>query len=261
MAYKENEKEKEKNKNKKNEEKESERENRDRKRSGPVIELRGVCKTYHMGNEKTGVVVRALCGVDLSIRRGEFVAIMGPSGSGKSTLMNCVGALDLPSEGSIFLDGEDIAKMSESDLATVRGQKIGFVFQNFNLINSLTAYENAELPLLFQNVEEGERRRRLEKIFSRVGLAGRWGHRPMELSGGEQQRVAVVRALAVDPEVILADEPTGNLDSKTGLEIMGLLNELNEKEGKTVIVVSHDPNVVKHVHRTVRIKDGRIVSQ
>ncbi len=229
------------------------------KTAKPIIELRGVCKTYYMGGTK-GVAVRAICGVDLSIARGDFVAIMGPSGSGKSTLMNCVGALDLPTEGAIYLDGEDIAKMSESDLATVRGRKIGFVFQNFNLIQSLSAYENAELPLLFQDVEAGERRSRLERLFTRVGLAGRWNHRPMELSGGEQQRVAVVRALAVDPEVILADEPTGNLDSKTGQEIMQLLNELNEKEGKTIIVVSHDPGVVKHVRRTVRIKDGQIIS-
>ncbi len=242
-------------------EKEEEKEKKsESKKSGPVIELRGVSKTYRMGGTQ-GVEVRALSGVDLSIRRGEFVAIMGPSGSGKSTLMNCVGALDLPTQGSILLDGEDIAKMSESDLATVRGEKIGFVFQNFNLIHSLTAYENAELPLLFQNIEEGERRKRLEKIFSRVGLTGRWDHRPMELSGGEQQRVAVVRALAVDPEVVLADEPTGNLDSKTGLEIMELLRELNEKEGKTVIIVTHDAGLVKHVRRVVRIKDGRIISQ
>ncbi len=223
----------------------------------PVIELRGVYKTYRMGGTQ-GVAVRAVCGVDLSINRGDFVAIMGPSGSGKSTLMNCVGALDLPTEGAIFLDGEDISKMSESDLATVRGRKIGFVFQNFNLIQSLTAYENAELPLLFQNTEESVRRERLERLFKRIGLEGRWNHRPMELSGGEQQRVAIVRALAVDPEVILADEPTGNLDSKTGLEIIELLNELNGKEGKTVVVVSHDPGVVKHVHRVVRIKDGKL---
>jgi putative ABC transport system ATP-binding protein len=225
----------------------------------PVIELRDVYKTYYMGGTQ-GVAVHAITGINLIIARGEFLAIMGPSGSGKSTLMNCVGALDLPSEGAIYLDGDDIAKMSESDLATVRGRKIGFIFQNFNLIQSLTAYENAELPLLFQDVEAGERRARLERLFNRVGLAGRWNHRPMELSGGEQQRVAIVRALAVDPEVILADEPTGNLDSKTGQEIMLLLNELNEKEGKTVIVVSHDPSVVKHVRRVVRISDGKIAS-
>ena len=232
---------------------------RTRGAAAPVIELRDVYKTYYMGGTQ-GVAVRALTGVNLSIAAGEFLAIMGPSGSGKSTLMNCVGALDLPTEGAIYLDGEDIAKMSESDLATVRGRKIGFIFQNFNLIQSLTAYENAELPLLFQDVEAGERRERLTRLFTRVGLAGRWDHRPMELSGGEQQRVAVVRALAVEPEVILADEPTGNLDSKTGEEIMQLLNELNEKEGKTVIVVSHDPGVVKHVRRVVRIKDGKIES-
>jgi putative ABC transport system ATP-binding protein len=225
--------------------------------------LRGVCKTYYLGGEKTksGAQVHALCGVNVSIARGEFVAIMGPSGSGKSTLMNCVGALDLPTEGAIFLDGGDIAKMSESDLATVRGRKIGFVFQNFNLILSLTAYENAELPLLFQNVDAEVRRERLERLFRRAGLAGRWNHRPTELSGGEQQRVAIVRALAVDPEVILADEPTGNLDSKTGQEIMTLLNELHENEGKTIVVVSHDPGVVKYVHRIIHIKDGKIISQ
>ncbi|MEM0475264.1 MAG: ABC transporter ATP-binding protein [Candidatus Norongarragalinales archaeon] len=228
----------------------------------PLIELRNVCKTYYLGGEKTrsGAQVPALRGVNLVIRRGEFVAIMGPSGSGKSTLMNCVGALDLPSEGSILLDGKDIAGLSESDLATVRGQKIGFVFQNFNLIQSLTAYENAELPLLFQDIDEDERRARLDALFARVGLSERQNHKPTELSGGEQQRVAFVRALAVNPELILADEPTGNLDSRAGAEIMALLKELNE-EGKTIVVVSHDPGVVHYARRVVRLKDGEIVSQ
>ncbi|MFH0922816.1 MAG: ABC transporter ATP-binding protein [Candidatus Micrarchaeota archaeon] len=203
------------------------------------------------------VPVHALRGVSLKIKHGEFVAIMGPSGSGKSTLMNMVGSLDLPTIGHVFLDGQDISKFSESRLAQLRGKKIGFIFQQFNLVPSLSALENAELPLLFQHMPENERHGRLTKLFAQVNMGDRMFHKPRELSGGEQQRVAIVRALAVDPEVVLADEPTGNLDSKTGAEVMELLKQLN-KQGKTIIMVTHDPNIGSMAQRIVRIKDGLI---
>jgi len=218
-----------------------------------IIELQNVEKTYVMGK----VPVHALRGVSLKIKRGEFVAIMGPSGSGKSTLMNMVGSLDLPSKGSVFLDGQDISKFGESHLAQLRGKKIGFVFQQFNLVPSLSALENAELPLIFRHMPESERHGRLMKLFAQVNMEDRVFHKPSELSGGEQQRVAIVRALAVDPEVVLADEPTGNLDSKTGAEVIALLKQLN-KQGKTIIVVTHDSGISAQAQRIVRLKDGLI---
>lgn len=218
-----------------------------------IIELQNVEKTYIMG----AVPVHALRGVSVKIKHGEFVAIMGPSGSGKSTLMNMVGSLDLPSKGSVFLDGQDISKFGESHLAQLRGKKIGFIFQQFNLVPSLSAMENAELPLIFRHMPESERHARLTKLFAQVNMEDRMFHKPRELSGGEQQRVAIVRALAVDPEVVLADEPTGNLDSKTGTEVIDLLKQLN-KQGKTIIMVTHDPNIGSQAQRIVRIKDGLI---
>ncbi len=216
-----------------------------------IIELRDVKKIYKLGT----VEVPALAGITLKIKRGEFVAITGPSGSGKSTLMNMVGSLDLPTSGKIILDGIDITHLSESSLAQLRGRKIGFVFQQFNLIPSLSALENVSLPLVFQGIPKGEREARAQKILELVGLGDRVKHRPTELSGGQQQRIAIARALVIDPEVILADEPTGNLDSKTGLDILLLLKKLNA-EGKTVIIVTHDPALAKQAQRIVKIKDG-----
>lgn len=219
-----------------------------------VIALENVCKTYRMGE----VDVKALQGVTMKVFEGEFVAIMGPSGSGKSTLMNLVGCLDYPSNGVVRLDGQDIATLDESDLAQVRGRKIGFVFQKFNLINYLSAIDNVALPLTFQGVQPEERKEMAAKYLEKAGLGHRLDHLPMQLSGGEQQRVAIARALAGEPQLILADEPTGNLDSKTGEEILELLNGLN-KEGKTIVMVTHDPHLAaKRAHRIVKIRDGQL---
>ena len=222
----------------------------------PIIELKNVKKIYKMGN----VEVPALNGVSMIVNRGEFIAIMGPSGSGKSTLMNMVGCLDVPTIGNIFLDGNDISKMTESDLAQVRGRKIGFVFQKFNLLSTLTALENITIPMMFQNIEVEKRNKRAMELLRLVGLEERANHKPSELSGGQQQRVAIARSLANDPEVILADEPTGNLDTKTGKEVMATLMRLHD-EGKTIIMVTHDPNVAKFAERQVLIIDGMITSK
>jgi len=222
----------------------------------PIIEIKNVWKIYEIGTNK----IFALRGMDLVINEGEFVAITGPSGSGKSTAMNMVGALDIPSKGKIFLEGEDISLMTESDLAQIRGQKIGFVFQQFNLLNTLNALENVMLPMVFQGKTSEERKKRAEHLLSIVGLKDRMYNRPTELSGGQQQRVAMARALANDPDVILADEPTGNLDSKTGDTILDLLHTLHKKEKKTIIVVTHDDYVAKGAQRIARLKDGAIVS-
>ncbi len=219
----------------------------------PVIELKDVKKTYLLGE----VVVPALAGVSLAIFEKEFVAIMGPSGSGKSTLMNLVGCLDLPTSGKVFLSGKDVTHFSESDLAQERGQKIGFVFQKFNLITSLSALENVELPLVFRGWGEGKRRRKSLEMLGLVGLHERANHLPTQLSGGEQQRVAIARALAVEPEIVLADEPTGNLDSKTGQDILALLESLHA-QGKTIVVVTHDASVGKRAQRIIHIKDGLV---
>jgi len=219
-----------------------------------VIQLEGVWKIYQMGD----VQVPALRGVDLEIERGEFLAIAGASGSGKSTMMNLIGCLDLPSRGRIFLGGDDIAGFGESKLAQIRGQKIGFVFQQFYLIPTLTALENVMLPLEFQNVDTSTARKKALEILDLVGLSERVHHLPSQLSGGEQQRVAISRALAVDPEIILADEPTGNLDSKTGEFILDFLSEIHRKDSKTIIIVTHDLHLVKRAERVVYLKDGKI---
>ena len=225
-----------------------------RKRPKEIIHLHEVDRFYHMG----GNLVKAVNKLNICIKEGDFVAIMGPSGSGKSTSMNLVGNLDMPTRGKIYLDQKDTSHFTESDLAQLRGKKIGFIFQQFNLIPNLTALENVMLPMMFQEVEEYERRRRAEEILRMVKLEKRIDHYPGQLSGGEQQRVAIARALANDPEIILADEPTGNLDSKTGEIVMKFLNELNER-GKTIVVVTHDKNLaVKHAKEIYWIKDGKV---
>jgi putative ABC transport system ATP-binding protein len=219
-----------------------------------LIELKDVWKIYKMGE----VEVPALRGVDLKIERGEFVAIVGPSGSGKSTMMNLVGCLDLPTKGSIYLDNKNIANLRESKLAQIRGQKIGFVFQQFNLIPTLTALENVMLPLAFQDVDDSSAKKKALELLRLVGLGDRVRHLPTQLSGGEMQRVSIARALAVDPEVILADEPTGNLDSKTGRFIMDFLGKIHKSDSKTVIMVTHDLNLSKSAEKIAYIKDGRV---
>lgn len=219
-----------------------------------IIELKDVWKTYKMGK----LEVPALRGINLNIERGEFLAILGPSGSGKSTMMNLVGCLDLASRGEIFLDGNNIELFRESKLAQIRGRKIGFVFQQFNLIPTLTALENVMLPLEFQGADTSSTRKKATELLNSVGLGDRLRHLPTQLSGGQMQRVAIVRALAVDPEIILADEPTGNLDSKTGKFIMGFFGKIHEKDGKTIIMVTHDIHLAKHAKRVVHLKDGQI---
>lgn len=221
-----------------------------------IIKLDNVWKTYQMGKVK----VNALRGLNLEIRKGEFVAIMGPSGSGKSTAVNMVGALDIPTKGKIYLEKHDISKLPESDLAQIRGKKIGFIFQQFNLINTLSALENVTLPMIFQDIGRDERLETGKNLLQMVGLQERIDHKPTELSGGEQQRVAIARSLANDPEVVLADEPTGNLDSKTGQMVIKFLEGLNKK-GKTIIMVTHDTNVAKHAHRIEFLKDGKIIKR
>ena len=220
----------------------------------PIIKLQDVWKIYTLGNVK----VQALRGLDLEIQRGEFVSIMGPSGSGKSTAVNMVGSLDIPTKGTVYLEGRDISTFAESDLAQLRGKKIGFIFQQFNLIPTLTALQNITLPMMFQGWNEEKRKQRATELLEKVDLKDRLDHKPNELSGGQQQRVAIARALANDPEVILADEPTGNLDSKTGLSVMSFLKELNRKDGKTIIMVTHDNNVARFADRSTYLKDGRI---
>ena len=219
-----------------------------------VIQLEAVWKIYQMGN----VQVQALSGIDLEIERGEFLAIAGASGSGKSTMMNLIGCLDLPSKGKISLNGTDIATLHESQLAQIRGKKIGFVFQQFNLIPTLTALENVMLPQEFQDVDSRKAREIALELLKLVGLGDRVHHQPSQLSGGQQQRVAIARALAVDPDIILADEPTGNLDSKTGEFVMNLLAEIHRKDTKTIILVTHDFYLVKRAERVVYLKDGKI---
>lgn len=223
--------------------------------SKSVIELNNVWKVYSIGK----VRVEALRGLDFKVKKGEFIAIMGPSGSGKSTTMNMIGCLDIPTKGSIFLDGKNIAHLDESHLAQIRGRIIGFVFQKFNLISSLTAVENVMLPMTFQNVPEAKRRSRAEALLKMVGLEKRINHRPNELSGGEQQRVAIARALCNDPEMILADEPTGNLDSKSGDQVMAIIKRLNKKEGKTIVLVTHENSLARYADKVVFLKDGRIL--
>lgn len=221
----------------------------------PVIELVGVYKSYFMES----LEVPILKDINITVREGEFVAIMGPSGSGKSTLMNLVGCLDVPTKGKVFLDGHDITKLSDNHLARIRGSLVGFVFQKFNLINSLSAWENVALPLIFRGTQADERKAIAIRFLTSVGMADRTNNHPNQLSGGQQQRVAVARALAVKPQMILADEPTGNLDSVTGKEILALFRSLNE-EGKTIVLVTHDENVARNARRIIRIQDGRVLS-
>lgn len=219
------------------------------------IELNNITKVYHMGDSE----VRALDGVSVEMDDGEFTAIMGPSGSGKSTLMNILGCLDRPSSGSYLLDGQQVASLSDDELAKVRNKKIGFVFQNFNLLARMTAHHNVALPLVYSGVINKERHERASEALSMVGLADRMFHRPNELSGGQRQRVAIARALVNQPTIILADEPTGNLDSKSGNEIMSIFHELN-RQGRTIIVVTHEPDIAAHARRVITFRDGKILS-
>ena len=220
-----------------------------------LIDLQQIEKVYVRGEEE----VHALRGVDLGVERNEYLAIMGPSGSGKSTLMNIIGCLDIPTSGTYRLDDTDVSDMNANELAEVRNQQIGFVFQTFNLLPRATALHNVELPLLYGGVRRRVRRERAEDVLERVGLADRMYHRPSELSGGQRQRVAVARALANDPSILLADEPTGNLDSRTGEEIMDLFDALHA-EGNTVILVTHEAHIAAHAHRRIRILDGKVAA-
>ncbi len=219
-----------------------------------VIKLQDVWKVYQMGE----VEVPALRGVDMEVRKGEFLAIAGASGSGKSTMMNLVGCLDVPTKGKIFLGKDNVAYLTESQLAHTRGQKIGFIFQQFNLIPTLNALENVMLPLVFQDENDSKAKERASKLLKMVGLGDRMHHLPSQLSGGQMQRVAIARSLSVNPEIILADEPTGNLDSKTGGFIMDFLRKIHENDGKTIIMVTHDLHLVKFANRVVHLKDGEI---
>ncbi|MBK6495566.1 MAG: ABC transporter ATP-binding protein [Gemmatimonadales bacterium] len=220
-----------------------------------MIRLAGITREYVMGSEK----VLALRGVDLEIQRNEYVAIMGPSGSGKSTMMNMLGCLDTPSGGQYWLNGQEVSTMVDDDLARVRNREIGFVFQTFNLLPRATALANVELPLVYAGVSTRERKRRAEAALERVGLGNRMDHRPNELSGGQRQRVAIARALVNEPSILLADEPTGNLDSATSVEIMRVFGSLHA-QGQTVILVTHEPDIAAHAHRVVVLRDGKVDS-
>ncbi len=220
-----------------------------------VIQTEGLTKTYKMGV----VEVHALCGVSFTIQRGEVVAIMGPSGSGKSTLMNILGCLDRPTQGEYYLDGEKVSDLSDDQLAVIRNRKVGFVFQSFNLLSRATALANVELPLRYAGVMTN-RRERARAALEAVGLADRLHHKPTELSGGQQQRVAIARALVNNPSIVMADEPTGNLDSKVGKEIMNLLLTLNQERGTTLIIVTHDPAIAEQTQRVIRLRDGILES-
>lgn len=220
----------------------------------PLIEVRGLWKVYQMGD----VEVQALRGISLNIDEGEMLAIMGPSGSGKSTLMNIIGCLDLPTRGDYLLDGINVAELSDNQLAAIRNQKIGFVFQQYMLLQRTSALRNVELPMLYGG--KGDRRERAEAALTAVGMAERMHHKPNELSGGQQQRVAIARALVNTPRIILADEPTGALDTRTGVEIMNIFQQLNETQKITVILVTHDPEVAQYARRIVSVRDGHIES-
>jgi putative ABC transport system ATP-binding protein len=222
----------------------------------PTIALRGVSRVYGKGAS----TVRALDGIDFTIARGEFVALMGPSGAGKSTCLNILGCLDRPTLGQYFFQGVDVAGLTRPQRALLRRNFIGFIFQGFNLLNRTTALENVELPLIYRRVPRNERQRRAREMLALVGLDGREGHTPAELSGGQQQRVAIARAMVTDPAVVLADEPTGNLDTARGEEIMGLLTRLNEERGLTIVMVTHEASIAAFAHREVLFRDGRVES-
>ncbi len=219
-----------------------------------MIRISSMCKTYRMGDN----IINALNNVSLHIEEHEFVAIIGPSGSGKSTLMNMLGCLDVPTSGTYMLDGQEVSKLNDNELADIRNKKIGFIFQGFNLLQKLTAVENVELPLIYQGVGARERHRRCKEALEVVGLGERIYHRPNELSGGQQQRVAIARALVSDPPMILADEPTGNLDTRSGSDIMGILKELHRR-GNTIVLITHDNNIALQAKRMIRIQDGEII--
>lgn len=222
----------------------------------PIVEVKGLAKWYKMGHGK----VDALRHVDLTIYKGELVALMGPSGSGKSTLLHLLGCLDTPSEGQYLLNAQDVSHLSDLELSSLRASRIGFVFQSFNLIQQLTVFENVQVPFLYQPHQEAETREKILWAIDRVGLSHRLHHLPSELSGGETQRVAIARALAIDPLLILADEPTGNLDSRTGQTILDMFQDLNEK-GVTILIVTHDESVGAYCQRVIRMRDGQIVSE
>jgi putative ABC transport system ATP-binding protein len=223
----------------------------------PVVELRNVSKTYKMDETE----VRALNKVNLKITRDDFLAIMGPSGSGKSTLLHIMGCLDRPTEGRVTVDGVDVSRLNDSELARLRGTKIGFVFQFFNLYSTLTALENVELPMLIAEKDKTERRKKAMELLKLVGMEKRADHLPSQLSGGERQRVAIARALTNNPSLILADEPTGNLDSKAGKEVLTILSKLQKQENKTVVIVTHERHIAKHAERIVYLKDGEIIKE
>ncbi len=220
-----------------------------------LIEIKDMYKIYNPGENE----VRAIDGVNLTIEHGEFVAIIGQSGSGKSTLMNMLGLLDVPTSGTYLLDGQDVDGLSDDDLSEIRNKEIGFIFQGFNLVTSLTAVENVELPLVYRGMKKDERHKLAVDALNRVGLSHRLDHLPKQMSGGQQQRVAIARAVAARPPIILADEPTGNLDSHSGIEVMKILHELHE-EGRTVILITHDNDIAQEAQRVIRIQDGQIVS-
>lgn len=219
-----------------------------------MIHMKDICKSYEMGES----IVRALDHVNLNIAPREFVAIVGPSGSGKSTLMNMIGCLDVPDSGSYYLDGQNVSELDENELSEIRSRKIGFIFQQFNLLPKMTAYENVELPLIYQRVGAKERHERVESALCLVGLEKRMRHRPTELSGGQQQRVAIARALATQPSIILADEPTGNLDSRSGDEVMHVICELSQK-GNTIVLITHNDKIAEQAGRQLYVSDGKII--
>lgn len=220
-----------------------------------IIEIKGITRNFSLGSE----VVKVLKGINLTINKGEYVALMGPSGSGKSTLMNLLGCLDTPTSGSYILNGKDVSSMKDDELAEIRNKEIGFVFQTFNLLPRTTALDNVALPMVYAGFKKPERNARATKVLTQVGLEDRMDHKPNQLSGGQRQRVAVARALVNHPSIILADEPTGNLDSKTSVEIMGLFNEIHAN-GNTVILVTHEEDIAEYAHRVIRLRDGVIES-
>ena len=223
--------------------------------ANPLIDIKNLKRDFQLGNE----TINVLKGIDLQINKGEYVALMGPSGSGKSTLMNLLGCLDTPTSGTYILNGNDVSKMHDDDLAEIRNKEIGFVFQTFNLLPRTTALDNVALPMIYAGYSKSERNERATEVLTQVNLSDRMDHQPNQLSGGQRQRVAIARALVNKPSIILADEPTGNLDSKTSIEIMNLFNDIH-KNGNTVIVVTHEEEIAKYAHRVIRLKDGMIES-